>query len=214
MYRTNPFMCPVVDCRHSLPIIGFVKRYLPSDEMDKVRKWIKDMKYPPCFSLDRCLHTKTCGAFESMRRVTKDSTHIYCDQCNKHWCELCLKRLNEDGTDDQEGSHKDRCQDTVAWTFCKRYLAASDNQKQACEAKYPWIVSYAHAREHDGDAMTWILQNGQVCPNCSNGVERIAGCFHMQCPTCATHFCYECGDELFPPYYGTRHCWERTQLQL
>ena len=214
MYRTNPFMCPVVDCRHSLPIIGFVKKYLPSDEMDRVRKWIKDMKYPPCFSLDRCLHTKTCGAFESMRRLSKDSTHIYCDQCNKHWCELCLKRLNEDGTDDQEGSHKDRCQDTVAWTFCKRYLAASDNQKQACEAKYPWIVSYAHAREHDGDAMTWILQNGQVCPNCSNGVERIAGCFHMQCPTCATHFCYECGDELFPPYYGTHHCWERTQLQL
>jgi RING-type zinc-finger/IBR domain, a half RING-finger domain len=214
MYRTNPFMCPVVDCRHALPIIGFVKKYLPTNEMDMVRKWIKDMKYPPCFSLDRCLRTKTCGAFESMRRVTKDSTNIYCDQCNKHWCELCLKRLNEDGTDDQEGSHKERCQDTIAWTFCKRYLAASDNQKQACEVRYPWIVSYAHAREHDGDAMTWILQNGQVCPTCSNGVERIEGCFHMQCPTCATHFCYECGDELFPPYYGTHHCWERTLLQL
>jgi len=214
MYRTNPFACPELDCRHSLPIIGFVKKFIPTNEMDLIRKWIKDMKYPPCFSLDRCLHTKTCGAFESMRRVSKDSTHIFCDQCNKHWCELCLKRLDEDGADNKGDNHKDRCQDTIAWTFCKRYLAASDNQKQACEAKYPWIVSYAHAREHDGDAMKWILQNGQVCPNCSTGVERIEGCFHMQCPTCSTHFCYECGDELFPPYYGTHHCWERTQLQL
>lgn len=214
MYRVNPFACPVDKCRHSLPIIGFVKKYLPPDEMDKVRKWIKDMKFPPCLSLDRCLHTKTCGGFESMRRRQKDSTVIYCDQCHKNWCEMCLKRLNEDGTD-EEGFHgKDTCQDTIAWQFCKRYLAASDDKKRTCEEKYPWIVSYAHAREHDGDAMTWILQNGQVCPNCQNGVERIAGCFHMQCPTCATHFCYECGDELFPPYYGTHHCWERTKLQL
>lgn len=212
MYRVNPFACPVENCRHALPIIGFVKEYLPSHEMDQVRKWIKDMKYPPCFSLDRCL-SKVCGAMESMRRVTKDSTNIYCDQCHKHWCELCLKRLNEDGSE-QLGPHKIRCEDTVAWKFCKRYLAASDDQKQACEAKWPWIVNYAHARQHDGDALTWILQNGQVCPNCANGIERSAGCFHMQCPHCATHFCYECGDELFPPYYGTHHCWERTQLQL
>lgn len=223
MYRTNPFACPVETCRHALPIIGFVKHFLPTEEMDQVRRWIKDMKYPPCFSLDRCL-SKLCGAMDCMRRVTKDSTNVYCDQCQKHWCELCLKRLQEDGTEHNSATSsskgaaqehtKERCEDTVAWQFCKRYLAASEDQKQACEAKYPWIVSYAHARQHDGDAMTWILQNGQVCPNCAIGVERIEGCFHMQCPTCATHFCYECGDELFPPYYGTHHCWERTQFNL
>ena len=184
--------------------------------MDQVRRWIKDMKYPPCFSLDRCLAVQRCGARDSMRRVTKDSTNVYCDQCQQHWCELCLKRLNPDGTDNQEAEspHRERCQDVIAWKFCKRYLAASDVQKQACEEKYPWIVSYAHARQHDGEALTWILQNGQVCPNCANGIERIAGCFHVQCPTCATHFCYECGDELFPPYYGTHHCWERAQWAM
>ena len=212
LYRINPFCCPVVHCRQALPIIGFVKQFLPIDEMNQVRKWIKDMKNPPCFSLDRCLSSKVCGAMESMRRVAKDSTNIYCDQCQKHWCELCLKRLNEDGSDDgsidELSPHKVRCEDIVAWKFCKRYLAASEDKKQICEVKYPWIVSYAHSRKYDGDALAWISQNGQVCPNCGNGVERSEGCFHMQCPTCGTHFCYECGDELFPPYYGTHHCWE------
>jgi hypothetical protein len=62
--------------------------------------------------------------------------------------------------------------------------------------------------QHDGEALQYVLENGQRCPNCQTGVERIEGCFHMKCPTCATHFCYECGTELFPPYYGTHLRWE------
>jgi hypothetical protein len=33
----------------------------------------------------------------------------------------------------------------------------------------------------------------------------------MKCFNCATHFCYECGTELFPPFYGTHHCWEERE---
>ena len=67
--------------------------------------------------------------------------------------------------------------------------------------------------QHDGAAVQYILENGQRCPNCTQAVERIEGCFHMKCPTCATHFCYECGTEIFPPYYGTHHCWEEEEVQ-
>lgn len=179
--------------------------------MQKVHRWKLDLEHPPCFSLDRCL-SKICGAKESLRRQSKNSTNIFCEQCNKHWCELCLKRYQ---VEEDEMTHvKERCDDVTAWTFCRRYLAASEEKKRACEQVYPWIASYARFREHDGDAVSWILQNGQVCPNCRTGIERLAGCFHMQCTNCATHFCYECGEELFPPYYGTHHCWERSELAL
>jgi hypothetical protein len=211
-YRTNPFLCPLEKCRQALPVIGFVKNLLPDADMERVRKWYKDLKNPPCFSLDRCL-SKACAALDSMRRhPIPNTTRIYCDVCHKTWCELCLKRILDDEAHHPSGG--DDCDATTALTFCQRYLQASDQQKRGCETKYPWIVSYAHARQYDGDAMTWILQNGQCCPTCQTGVERSEGCFHMQCPTCATHFCYECGDLLVPPYYGTHHCWERSQLAL
>ena len=56
----------------------------------------------------------------------------------------------------------------------------------------------------------WVQENANVCPNCRNAIERSEGCFHMNCTLCGTHFCYECGEEIFYPYYGTHHCWEET----
>jgi hypothetical protein len=34
------------------------------------------------------------------------------------------------------------------------------------------------------------------CPACSATVQRADGCNHMTCPTCASHFCYVCGETL------------------
>jgi len=153
---------------------------------------------------------------------------VYCESCKVTWCELCLTRVYDDFQckpvrkktqqsrknmsleDHTISNHKYNCRPQSILRFCRRYMAASKEIKEACEAKYPWIASYSQFCEHDGAALQYILENGQRCPNCSNGVERSEGCFHMQCPTCATHFCYECGVELFPPFYGTHHCWEDT----
>ena len=210
-HRTNPFLCPIETCRQDLPIVGFCKQYLSTQDMERVRKWYKDLKFPPCFSLDRCLDSKRCGAMESMRIHKHDQTHVYCDVCHKTWCELCLKRIPEGVTSLE---HRNVCDATASLQFCQRYLAASDLKQQECRDRYPWIASYAHSRAHDGEAIRWILENGQCCPKCNTGVERTEGCFHMKCPTCATHFCYECGQLLNPPYYGTHHCWEVNGLDI
>jgi hypothetical protein len=90
-------------------------------------------------------------------------------------------------------------------------MRASKEIQAKCQERYPWIDSYSMFCQHDGAAVQYILENGQRCPNCTQAVERIEGCFHMKCPTCATHFCYECGAEIFPPYYGTHHCWEEEE---
>lgn len=105
-------------------------------------------------------------------------------------------------------NHKYKCQPQPILKFCRRYMAASDEIKQKCETKFPWINSYSQYCQHDGSAISYIKEHGAQCPNCSTGVERIEGCFHMKCPTCATHFCYECSAEIFYPFYGTHHCWE------
>jgi hypothetical protein len=251
-HRTNPFLCPVESCKLELPM-GYCKQFLSDEDIEAAKAWYKDLKNPPCWSLDRCLRTKTCGAVGSMRRrkgvvsidgttkTTKGSTKnmsssslsldhlVYCESCETTWCELCLVRVYDDfeykpvrtnkkqlsqkdkaQEDHTISNHKYNCQPQSILRFCRRYMAATNDIKEVCEAKYPWIASYSQFCQHDGAALLYILENGQRCPNCSNGVERIEGCFHMKCPTCATHFCYECGTELFAPFYGTHHCWEET----
>ena len=152
---------------------------------------------------------------------------VYCESCQVTWCELCLTRVYDDfqckpvrkkkqsekdkaRENHTVSNHRFHCRPQPILRFCRRYMAASKEIQEGVEAKYPWIASYSQFCQHDGAALQYILENGQRCPNCSTGVERSEGCFHMKCPTCATHFCYECGTELFPPYYGTHHCWEET----
>lgn len=198
-HRDNPFLCPVTNCRRGMLIIGCVKPFLSRDLMEQVRTWYKDKKNPPCWSLPDCIKPG-CGG--RLRKVAIDRYIVFCDRCDGRWCELCVKRVRDDQHDDSI------CNVQASVNFCERYLAASDEAKEKCEARWPWIKIYAHSRVHDTAAVQWIKSNGQICPGCSTGVERSDGCFHMKCE-CGTHFCYECGDEIFPPYYGTHHCWER-----
>jgi len=79
--------------------------------------------------------------------------------------------------------------------------------KTACETKWPWLREYAAARYVEDSIINWVKNNASMCPGCRTGIERLEGCFHMNCTLCGTHFCYECGKELFPPFYGTHHCW-------
>jgi hypothetical protein len=197
-HRDNPFVCPVTDCRRGMLIIGCVKPFLPHKLMEKVRTWYKDKKNPPCWSLPDCIKVG-CGG--RLRKMAIDSYIIFCDRCDGHWCELCLKRV-------RNGEHDDSvCEVQACVNFCQRYLAANDTAKQKCEDRWPWIKIYAQSRVHEASAEQWIKSNGQLCPGCKTGVERTEGCFHMKCQ-CGTHFCYECGAEIYPPYYGTHHCWE------
>jgi RING-type zinc-finger/IBR domain, a half RING-finger domain len=198
-HKENPFLCPVTDCRRGMLIIGCVKPFLSFELMESVRAWYKDKKNPPCWSLPDCIKAGCSGR---LRKVAIDRYVIFCDRCDGHWCELCLKRV-------RNGEHDDSvCDFQACVNFCQRYLAATDSAKQNCEERWPWIKVYAHSRVHEATAVEWIKNNGQVCPGCKTGIERTEGCFHMKCQ-CGTHFCYECGDEIHPPYYGTHHCWER-----
>ena len=91
----------------------------------------------------------------------------------------------------------------------KKFVTPAPNKYEVGLFKVlKWIKEYASSREMDASASLWVKEFASICPNCKNAIERSDGCFHMHC-VCGTHYCYECGEEIFYPFYGTHHCWER-----
>eukprot|EP00984_Skeletonema_dohrnii_P028613 scaffold18662_cov101-Skeletonema_dohrnii-CCMP3373.AAC.6 len=218
-YRQNPFLCPIQGCRAEMCIEAIVKQHISKEDVRLIERWKRDLEFPPCFLLDRC-PSKSCATNNTdkakdddymMRRCNNDvkNKFIFCEVCKKEWCELCMRRIHNGVS---RAEHKEVCEVQMMLKFCRRYLRASDEMKQKCEEMYPWICNYSRGVHEDVGVLSWLLENGQNCPNCAVGVERISGCFHMTCPTCATHFCYECGQEIFYPFYGTHHCWEEQEM--
>mmetsp|Transcript_59058 Transcript_59058/g.87697 ORF Transcript_59058/g.87697 Transcript_59058/m.87697 type:complete len:464 (-) Transcript_59058:261-1652(-) len=200
---SNPFKCPVTSCRRNIKLVSCVKKMVSKEEWEVVELWREDIKYPPATMLKQCLR-KSCGE-GLMRHESPGSPFIYCDHCKWMCCELCLRRPHRSS----------ECDQSQIIRLCARYRVASDKIKEKCENKWPWIKEYSISRDDDADAVEWVKANASFCPKCSTGIERSAGCFHMVCADCETHFCYECGVELSFPYYGTHHCWEeRNEFQL
>lgn len=199
-----PFRCPITSCRQGIPVIGKVKDYLTASEMEHVRVWYKNLRNPVCRSMPRCLDCPK-GVMRQIINNGQELFWVFCEKCSVKRCLYCMEKIR-----DEKMEHlSTTCKGAEILKFARRYLRASPEVKERCEAKYPWIRDYAETRVASQMAIReWLSKKeGQVCPNCSNGVVRIEGCFHIHC-RCGTHFCYECGEELHPPYYGTHHCWE------
>jgi E3 ubiquitin-protein ligase RNF14 len=188
----NPFPCPVQHCRQAIPVLGFVKQYLPPQLMDNIRKWYKDVKNPPCASIAVCMKKDCTG---TMRQEARESNVIFCDVCLQRWCELCLQRVPMGGN--HEGTSTRYCKKVECQQFCEKYLSSNDAVKAKCELKFPWIKLYAISHKNDSAAKDWVNDNGQICPCCRTGIERTTGCSHMRCYNCGTNFCYDCGGYLY-----------------
>jgi hypothetical protein len=217
LHRQNPFNCPIPECKKDMKVLDdfennldISKRLLSCEQRDRMLLWQKDIDHPNSTSLTICPRSK-CRS-RKMRRVDNSSanTLVYCEECNAHYCEICLKRCYKKKGRNVMIDHADECDEKGMLKFCRRYSTASDEMKQKCHEKWHWIEEYISSREEDLSARLWLKQNGMACPSCKTGIERSDGCFHMHCSVCGTHFCYECGVEIFAPFYGTHHCWEET----
>lgn len=222
LHRTNPFICPIPTCKQNMNVLGAHTStsmcngqkgsFLPScniltkEQIERITLWKKDIDHPQCQVLTLC-PLSSCHA-RGMRKVNNDATNAFakCEACNAIFCELCLKRIpkNKLGYD-----HRNECDETKVLKLVRRYSRAAPDIQAKCHEKLRWIKEYASSREMDASAALWVKEFASLCPTCGNAIERSEGCFHMHCITCGTHFCYECGEEIFYPFYGTHHCWER-----
>lgn len=216
--RRNPFVCPVPECKTDMNILGVSSKetkscshLLQEDQRNRILLWKKDLEFPPTYVLSLCPRN-SCRA-EGMRKINNDPTNtiVKCEKCEACFCELCLDRIYKK---DLGYDHQLKCNEAGALNLVKRYLRAKEEVKAKCDERWHWLKSYAENRETDMSLSIWVKQNANICPNCKNAIERSEGCFHMNCTECGTHFCYECGEEIFYPYYGTHHCWERPLEEM
>jgi hypothetical protein len=217
MHRVNPFICPITNCKANMNVLGSsckeIKTCQVLTEVQKgcVRKWKKDIDFPSSHVLSICPRPK-CKA-TGMRKINNHAieTIVRCENCDACFCELCVKRIykREIGFD-----HRPGCDESDALKLIKRYLRANIEVQEKCHERWHWLKQYASVRETDMSLALWVKENANICPNCKNAIERSEGCFHMNCTECATHFCYECGEEIFFPFYGTHHCWERPVEEM
>jgi len=205
MFRYSPFTCPIVSCRKGMKIQS---GNYPISNADKaaIKAWKFNINYPKTTMLSQCIR-KACKSTNVRRASSQLSeTVVFCRTCEKSFCELCLHQYGCMIYPHQHQHHE--CKEPKILKLCRLYRHASDEIKQKADEKWHWLKDYASAREEDISAKLWITENASQCPTCKIAIERISGCFHIHCDQCGTHFCYECGTEIFYPFYGTHHCWE------
>ena len=203
--RHNPFICPIPTCKQDMEVLNGESSILSTQDKDYVSLWKKGLLHPPTNFLTTCPR-KSCKSRSMLQlNTTKLNTLVFCDDCGATYCELCLEKPNTSAED-----HANQCDPKPMMRLCRKYHLAEPSIQEKCEERWHWLKDYAKARgtANDISAQLWVTRNAQTCPTCNFAIERSDGCFHMQCSICGTHFCYECGDEIFYPYYGTHHCWE------
>lgn len=207
-YRHNPFICPVPTCKRDMEVLREQSKILSIEEKKQVASWKKGLTHPPTTFLKMCPR-KPCKSRSMLQLSTsKTSTLVFCDDCGATYCELCLEKPKTSAED-----HIIKCDPKQMMKLCRRYHLSEASIRNKCDDRWHWLKEYAEARgtANDIGALLWVSNNAQNCPTCKTAIERSDGCFHMQCSVCGTHFCYECGDEIFYPFYGTHHCWEEEE---
>lgn len=138
---------------------------LPVDLKDKYYKYLVDANNDP--------HVKTCPKCSLVQRISKEELDAYKKKRKKKKRGILVV-----------------CQDCMLqWCFI-------------CHA--PWHREGVTCKEFQkGDKLVrnWAKEfhfgskNAERCPKCKVYIQRTAGCDHMTCSHCDTHFCYKCGEK-------------------
>ena len=182
-----PFVCVIPSCKQDLSF-DFVQKLSKPDQFSSFKEYWQgegwkesEMSLP---NIQMCPRRR-CHS-DKMKRLIPNSPLIYCDSCGQTWCERCLKCI--------QGSH-DECDETMAHTICSAYISLPDSseKKSEIDRKHPWMKSYVSwKRTDESSLLEWLDLNASQCPTCGLGIERTEGCDHMECPSCHTHYCYNC----------------------
>jgi len=127
---------------------------------------------------------------------SSDARRVYCDSCRKAFCAVCRRPWTQ--------LKKTGLSGTTRWNF----NFAADARLAAPTESHDFRSCVAFAgRSLDVDddfASVAAAAGARHCPNCSLRVARSAGCNHIVCPACATHFCFLCEARWTHAHYACR----------
>ena len=108
-----------------------------------------------------------------------------CPKCDYSFCAACL-----------EGHHPGR--NCISDDAREEYLRRKQEQLEAGGLQSEARAQFAAARAklEELKSLTAIKETTRKCPGCQEGIERTAGCNHMHCTICGTHFCWQCGEKI------------------
>lgn len=111
--------------------------------------------------------------------------------CGHYFCSDCIISMVSLAAKEQSIVAL-RCPDPS----CKRVISIGDVKKMGFNSQ---IVDNLHRAmtpierpEVDSETRRWLDFNTKPCPGCNRNIEKIKGCDHMTCSSCAYEFCWVC----------------------
>ena len=188
--------------------------------MRKSRK--QDQNLKPGELLQIPLSLEVVRRYVEMRRkkrIETDRTTVYCP---RKWCQgpakskrhptqdfnttLWANYASDSGDDDDSetapnqpsmeivekgppykaGERLAQCEG-CSYAFCRVCKQGWHGDHEQC-----WPRNRAELTEEERATLNFLRENTAACPTCSAPCVKTAGCNHMRCPQCQTHFCYLC----------------------
>ena len=122
-----------------------------------------------------------------------DARRVYCNACRKAFCSICRRPWRQ-----ITKGHRGQAMGIFA-TDPRLAAPSESHDLRSC------IAFAGRSLDLDDDfAAVAAAANARHCPNCSLRVARSAGCNHIQCPACATHWCFVCEAPWSNAHYACR----------
>ncbi|KAI5450973.1 hypothetical protein NCC49_002465 [Naganishia albida] len=129
-----------------------------------------------------------------------DDRFRQCPACQFSFCRYCLKTWHGPSP----------CPLPSTASFLAKYMSLPPEsaERAAFEKRYgkKQLARMVAEWEENEANRGWFERFTRACAGCGKRVNKSAGCNHMICSLCQTHFCYRCGTKLRPadPYHHYR----------
>ncbi|KAK9844924.1 hypothetical protein WJX74_008697 [Apatococcus lobatus] len=163
--------CPVPDCKR--PFEPQAMAELLNE--DEVRRWqtLEDQRM-----FERSGRAAYCPRCSAMCLEADDGSN--CAQCPRCYFAFCTQ-----------------CQDS--WHPASQPCLSPEVALQALKLRMQGMQASASElkqRENEFLSLKAIQKSSKQCPTCKMAIQKAAGCSHMICGSCGTHFCWRCNKSI------------------
>ena len=137
-----------------------------------------------------------CGGDKKKNETKTDARRIYCNHCRKAFCAICRRPWRQIAKGQGAGLRSN------GGVFARDERLAAPTESHDFKS---CIAFAGRSIDVDDDfAAVAAAADARHCTRCSMRVARSAGCNHIRCPNCATHWCFLCEAPWSNAHYACR----------